>query len=126
MGGTDALIYEHRTEGQSFDGLPGLDSVHFFNEDEAHTSPVSPDGGYITGDFNHTGPSFDLGDFLNLEANPFSMDPVAESDDAAADYRFAPMDHDSDNQISSENLFSQPPSGASTLGCDVGSIAVGF
>lgn len=128
LGGTDALIYEDRNQGQSFDGLPGLDSAHFFNENEAHTSPVtsSSEGDFITGAFNPAGPSFDLGDFLNLEANPFSMDPVSESDDAAADYRFAPLDHDSENHLSSENLFSQPPSGASTLGCDVGSIAVGF
>ncbi|CAM1501559.1 Fc.00g035430.m01.CDS01 [Cosmosporella sp. VM-42] len=101
--------YDTGIQGQPFDGL-AIDSTHFFDDIEVPASPfATTEDDFSTNPFNQ----FDIGDYLNLEPNPFSRDSVTESDDVAAEYRFAPLDYDTETQISSENLFSQPPSGAS-------------
>ncbi|KAI5463953.1 transcriptional activator HAC1 [Mariannaea sp. PMI_226] len=69
---------------------------------------------------------FDINDYLIVEANPCTSDSVAASDNAAADHELAFSAFDSETQIPSENPIQQPQPGASTFGCDAGSIAVGI
>ncbi|KAJ4865353.1 basic region leucine zipper domain-containing protein [Trichoderma breve] len=90
------------------------------------------DDDYMAGDsatcFTNPLPSdydFDINDFLTDDANHAAYDIVAARNYAAADHELDLEIHDLETQISSDHPIQQPQSGASSLGCDDGGIAVG-
>ncbi|KAF4469498.1 Transcriptional activator hac1 [Fusarium albosuccineum] len=68
---------------------------------------------------------FDISQFLHEDGNHVT-ESLAASDFAAANHGHEPKYYDLETQISSENPILQPQPGASSFGCDAGSVAVGF
>ncbi|KAF5007039.1 hypothetical protein FDECE_6611 [Fusarium decemcellulare] len=68
---------------------------------------------------------FDISQFLHEDGNHVT-ESLAASDFAAANHGHEPKYYDPETQISSENPILQPQPGASSFGCDAGSVAVGF
>jgi transcriptional activator HAC1 len=104
---TDSYVLEH--------GLPSSpDSIDFEN------NHLVGDAAFFT--------EIDFSDFVNFDNNGgVASDATAGNNGhlVAADLVFGPQLQDSETQIPSENHNLQPPSGASSSGCDVGGIAVG-
>lgn len=119
--------------GDSFGLSAALDTDRYVLESGLLASPNSSavDDDYLAGDsgsgFNHQSDFdlFDINDFLIDEANTGASEFVAASDNAAAERELDLKVYDSKTQISSENPIQQPQPGASSFGCDAGSIAVG-
>ncbi|KAM0519114.1 hypothetical protein ACHAPE_004111 [Trichoderma viride] len=119
--------------GSSFSMSAALDADRYVLESGLLASPNSStlDDDYLAGDsaacFQDQSPYafFDINDFLNDDANNVASDIVAASNYAAADHELDLEIHDPETQISSDYPIQQPQSGASSLGCDDGGIAVG-
>jgi transcriptional activator HAC1 len=119
--------------GSSFSMSAALDADRYVLESGLLASPNSStlDDDYLAGDsaacFQDQPPYafFDINDFLNDDANNVASDIVAASNYAAADHELDLEIHDPETQISSDYPIQQPQSGASSLGCDDGGIAVG-
>ncbi|GFP52907.1 transcriptional activator hac1 [Trichoderma asperellum] len=119
--------------GSSFGLSAALDADRYVLESGLLASPNSStiDDDYLAGDsaacFQDQPPYdfFDINDFLNDDANNVASDIVAASNYAAADHELDLEIHDPETQISSDYPIQQPQSGASSLGCDDGGIAVG-
>lgn len=120
--------------GDSFRLSAALDADRYVLESGLLASPdaSSIDDDYLAGDsaagFANQ-PDFDLfdiNDFLTDDANNVASDIVAASNYAAADHELDLEIHDPETQISSDYPIQQPQSGASSLGCDDGGIAVGI
>jgi transcriptional activator HAC1 len=119
--------------GGSFGLSAALDADRYVLESGLLASPNSSsiDDDYMAGDsaacFSNQ-PDFDLfniDDFLTDDANNVASDIVAASNYAAADHELDLEIHDLETQISSDYPIQQPQSGASSIGCDDGGIAVG-
>ncbi|KAM0255579.1 hypothetical protein ACHAQJ_005581 [Trichoderma viride] len=119
--------------GGSFGLSAALDADRYVLESGLLASPNSSsiDDDYMAGDsaacFSNQ-PDFDLfniDDFLTDDANNVASDIVAASNYAAADHELDLEIHDPETQISSDYPIQQPQSGASSIGCDDGGIAVG-
>lgn len=83
-------------------------------------------GDPTTGFFHQSTFGLDVNEFLTDDANNTASDLMAASHDTAASYYgLEPQIYDLETQVSSENPIQQPQSGASSLGCDDGGIAVG-
>lgn len=120
--------------GAAFGLSTALDADRYVLESSLLASPNSStlDDDYMAGDsatcFTNPLPSdydFDINDFLTDDANHAAYDIVAARNYAAADHELDLEIHDLETQISSDHPIQQPQSGASSLGCDDGGIAVG-
>ncbi|KAH0531463.1 hypothetical protein TsFJ059_000292 [Trichoderma semiorbis] len=120
--------------GAAFGLSTALDADRYVLESSLLASPNSStlDDDYMDGDsatcFTNPLPSdydFDINDFLTDDANHAAYDIVAARNYAAADHELDLEIHDLETQISSDHPIQQPQSGASSLGCDDGGIAVG-
>ncbi|KAK3185615.1 transcription factor that binds to CRE motif [Lecanicillium sp. MT-2017a] len=114
--------------GDSFGLSTAADTDRYVLESGLLASPNSStvDDDYLAGDSAAGFELFDINDFLHDEANHVASDIMAASNYAAAEHGLDFKVHDSETQVSSENPLQQPQSGASSLGCDDGGIAVGF
>ncbi|KKP02138.1 basic region leucine zipper [Trichoderma harzianum] len=120
--------------GAAFGLSTAIDADRYVLESSLLASPNSStlDDDYMAGDsatcFTNPLPSdydFDINDFLTDDANHAAYDIVAARNYAAADHELDLEIHDLETQISSDHPIQQPQSGASSLGCDDGGIAVG-
>lgn len=120
--------------GSSFSLSAALDADRYVLESALLASPNSStiDDDYLASDSATGFPNpldsdydFDINDFLTDDANHAAYDIVAASNYAAADHELDLEIHDLETQISSDNPIQQPQSGASSIGCDDGGIAVG-
>ncbi|KAK0763695.1 hypothetical protein N5P37_003076 [Trichoderma harzianum] len=127
-------LYIKMILGAAFGLSTALDADRYVLESSLLASPNSStlDDDYMAGDsatcFTNPLPSdydFDINDFLTDDANHAAYDIVAARNYAAADHELDLEIHDLETQISSDHPIQQPQSGASSLGCDDGGIAVG-
>jgi transcriptional activator HAC1 len=112
--------------GDSLSLPTAADADRYVLESGLLSSPDSStlDDDHLVGD---AAPSFfDINDFITDEAGFAASEFMAASDDSsAADHWLGQQVYDFETQVSSENPIQQPQSGASSLGCDDGGIAVG-
>jgi transcriptional activator HAC1 len=116
--------------GHSFGLSSTFDADRLIHESELFSSPNSTSFGDDYLDRNDTprfteDVPFDISDFLTDDGNG-AADVMAASNKAAAEHGLDFSLFNTETQVSSENPFQQPQSGASTDGCDDGGLAVGL